>query len=116
MLDLEMPLIVCAIVSPCLPGHHWLTARLYQGILPTLIIVLVHFDMVPGTSTSRRYARGTTFQDRSHITMTTLQTDTTLSTGERMEFKTGTIASESDYPEQEPRRDWKARKEGTEQV
>ncbi|KAF9461153.1 hypothetical protein BDZ94DRAFT_854142 [Collybia nuda] len=72
MLNLEIPLI---------------------GILPTLIIVLVHFDMVPGTSTSKRYAQNTTSQESSHITLGTIRTETTMNVGERIEFKSGSITS-----------------------
>ncbi|RDB27754.1 hypothetical protein Hypma_003201 [Hypsizygus marmoreus] len=55
MLNLEMPLI---------------------GILPTLIIVLVHFNMVPGTETTRHYAAAMKSQSSTNITLDTLATGT----------------------------------------
>lgn len=51
MLNLEIPLI---------------------GILPTLIIVLVHFNMVPGTDTSHSYAATLNFHTTTGITLDTI--------------------------------------------
>ncbi|GLB40395.1 hypothetical protein LshimejAT787_0802660 [Lyophyllum shimeji] len=53
MLNLEIPLI---------------------GILPTLIIVLVHFNMVPGTDTSQSYAATLNFQTTAGVTLDTVVT------------------------------------------
>jgi len=53
MLNLEIPLI---------------------GILPTLIIVLVHFNMVPGTDTSHSYAATLNFHTTTNITLDTVVT------------------------------------------
>jgi hypothetical protein len=46
MLNMEVPLIVKPFVS--LSNSLFLNALALQGILPTLIIVLVHFDLVTG--------------------------------------------------------------------
>ncbi|RDB27780.1 hypothetical protein Hypma_003241 [Hypsizygus marmoreus] len=73
MLDLEIPLI---------------------GILPTLIIVFVHFNMVPGTKTTQSYAQSMQFQDRSHVTMNT-NTSGSITIGDTMAFKSGTMGSSS---------------------
>lgn len=107
MLDLEIPLIVFYLSAFLL----FLTTWLDQGILPTLIIVLVHFDMVPGTSTSKRYAQNVTSSERSHVMMTTIRTDTTMSVGDRMEFKSGSVASGFDDVEQGPRDKKRSRSE-----
>ncbi|KAF8075303.1 hypothetical protein FPV67DRAFT_1476930 [Lyophyllum atratum] len=72
------------------------------GVLPTLIIVLVHFNMVPGTNTSTTYAQQ--WRDRSHGTMHT-STSGTMVIGEKMRFKSrGEVTvSESEVFEYPPR-------------
>lgn len=64
------------------------------GILPTLILVFVHFQMVPGTRTSMRYSRGP-YQDASQPTRVTVNTFTsrTITSGERMELKSGSVGT-----------------------
>ncbi|RDB17266.1 hypothetical protein Hypma_001709 [Hypsizygus marmoreus] len=86
MLDLEMPLI---------------------GILPTLIIVLVHFDMVPGAKSSNSYPAAPSlphFRDRAQITMNTIGSTAGSTTFDRAEYKSGVIDTVSgEYPDSHDR-------------
>ncbi|GLB39810.1 hypothetical protein LshimejAT787_0703200 [Lyophyllum shimeji] len=70
MLNLEIPLI---------------------GILPTLIIVCVHFQMIPGTRTLQRHSQSH-HNSTSHPTRIVVNTFTSRTViGDRMEFKAGTL-------------------------
>jgi len=73
LLDLEIPLI---------------------GILPTLILVIVHFRTVPGTRMSMSYYSHSHQKDASQparITVNTFNMSRTITGGSRIEFKTGTV-------------------------
>jgi hypothetical protein len=74
ILNLQTPLIVSY-----RPPHYFFLWKVMkspciQGILPTLIIVLVHFNMVPGTETSRSYATTLNCHTATDITLDTIVT------------------------------------------
>ncbi|KAG6844173.1 hypothetical protein H0H87_009143 [Tephrocybe sp. NHM501043] len=79
MLNLEIPLI---------------------GILPTLIVLLVHFNMVPGNSSGS--SKAPSARRWEGVSMSTFHSETVnTQPGEKLNFKTGTEGTTFDGPPQE---------------
>ncbi|KAG6903876.1 hypothetical protein DXG01_014252, partial [Tephrocybe rancida] len=83
MLNLEIPLI---------------------GILPTLIVVLVHFNMVPGNGTGKVTAPSARrWEAASGVNMSTFHSETVhTQPGDKLDFKTSSEGTSAfnDYPRQ----------------
>jgi hypothetical protein len=98
--NLEMPLIVKPF-HPFILRYYW-TCCFSQGILPTLIIVLVHFDMLTRTDIAKELPP-VNFRDKSQPTNTSSSRTLPGGAGSRMEFQT-TSDDISEERELEPAR------------